>query len=272
MKKIFVFIILFLFLLLLWFSYNRYQTCCGSEDSNKITEQPVTKPVVQTEKTPEKKQDGSLLFNWKSDKAHENEFWGAKKAGILSGAADGKILEILGPYFKEEGKEMGVARAKAVFAKLTDKIDAKKVEFGAKLVEYYDGAKTTPFSGTHYAWLIRNDNITQIDSKTLIYFPTNSTKKISNANIINYLKDVANALKGNDKKVFLSGHSDSRGNDKLNKKLALGRANSIKNELIHLGVSADRISTISYGEEKPIASNDTKEGQQKNRRVELEIK
>ncbi|HIE45711.1 MAG TPA: OmpA family protein, partial [Flavobacteriaceae bacterium] len=53
---------------------------------------------------------------------------------------------------------------------------------------------------------------------------------------------------------------------------ALKRANSIKNELINLGVAPDRISTVSFGEEKPIATNNTKAGQQKNRRVELEIK
>jgi outer membrane protein OmpA-like peptidoglycan-associated protein len=275
MRKILAFITFLLFLLLLWYSYNKYQDCCN-KDKN-VTEQRKTAPVTKHENKTKKEQvkevkDGSLLFNWNSDIAHENEYWKTKKTNILSGIADGKILKILGPYFKEEGKEMGIKRAKAAYAKLSDKVNAKKVEFGSKLINYHDDAKIKPFSGTNYLWLIRNENITEIDNKALIYFPTNSTKKISNSNIINYLKNVVKSLKNNNKKVYLSGHSDSRGNANLNKKLALGRANSIKEELIHLGLSADKISTISYGEEKPIASNNTKEGQQKNRRVELEIK
>ena len=273
MKKILVFITLLLFLLLLWYSYNGYQDCCENNKGKieQTTATPITKQEKKTE-TPKINKDGSLLFNWGSDVAHENEFWETKKATILSGIADNKILKILGPYFEEEGKEMGIKRAKAAYSKLADKVNVKKVEFGSKLVTYYEGAKTKSFSGTDYHWLIRNDNITEIDNKALIYFPTNSTKKISNITIKNYLKDIVRSLKDNNKKVYLSGHSDNRGNAKLNKNLALGRANAIKAELIRLGLSADRISTISYGEEKPIASNNTKEGQQKNRRVELEIK
>ncbi len=279
MKKILAFITFLLFLLLLWYSYSQYLDCCDSNNtnSNVVEEQTTNATPIKNQLTKEKEEpvinkDGSLLFNWKSNIAHSNEFWNTKKDGILSGFADGKILRILGPYFKEEGKDMGIARAKSAFAKLGDKVNPKKVEFGAKLVDFYDDAKTKPFSGTDYSWLVRNDNITEVDNKALIYFPTNSTKKLSNANIINYLKNVAKSLKGNNKLVTLSGHTDNRGKASANKRLALGRAISIRNELIRLGVDSKRITTVSYGEEKPIASNKTKAGQQKNRRVELEIK
>lgn len=270
MKKILAVITFLLFLILLWYSYNQYQECCGDSNVIEKAKTPIVKVDEKKETTINK--DGSLLFNWKSDVAHSNEFWNTKKENIISGLADGKILKILGPYFKEEGKEMGIARAKSVFTKLEDKINPKKVEFGSRLVDFYEDAKTKPFAGTEYTWLVRNDNITEVDNKALIYFPSNSTKKLSNSNIINYLKDVAKSLKGNNKKIYLSGHSDSRGNAIKNKALALGRANSIKDELINLGVDKERITTVSFGEEKPIASNNTKAGQQKNRRVELEIK
>jgi len=272
MKKILAFITFLLFLLLLWYSYTQYHKCCGN--SNVIEKTKTSIPIVkkETKKEPIINKDGSLLFNWKSDIAHNNEYWNTKKETILSGFADGKILKILGPYFKEEGKDIGIARAKSAFAKLGNKINPKKVEFGSRLVNFYEDAKTKSFSGTEYSWLVRNDNITEVDNKALIYFPTNSTKKLSNSNIINYLKEVSKSLIGNNKKVYLSGHSDSRGNAAKNKTLALGRANSIKNELVRLGVDKNRISTVSFGEEKPIASNNTKAGQQKNRRVELEIK
>ncbi len=263
MKKILAIITLLLFFLLLWCTKDKYKECCeGNSTNNKVVKKV---PEIKVKK------DGPLVYKWNSGEAITNDLWNSKREEILSGKMDGKVLQISGPYFKEEGPEIGITRAKAAFAKLGIP-DFEKVEFGSKLIKFHEGAKTEHFSGTGFNWLIRNKNIQQIDSKTLIYFPTNSTKKISNANIINYLKDVAKSLQGNNKKIFLSGHSDSRGNAVKNKKLALGRSNSIKNELVRLGVPANRISAISYGEEKPIADNKTKIGQQKNRRVELEIK
>ena len=259
MKKILAIITLLLFLILLWCTKERYNECCGG-NNDVVTEQ---KPEVKVHK------DGPLVYDYKSGEAITNDLWNAKKANILSGMTDGKTLRVVGPYFEDEGKAMGITRAKAAFAKLGSNLDSKRVEFGSKLV---NGDNTKRFAGTDFNWLTRNENITEVDNKALIYFPTNSTKKLSNVNIINYLKDVAKSLKGNTKKVSLSGHTDSQGPATANKRLAQGRANSIKNELIRLGVAANRISAVSFGEEKPIETNDTAAGRQKNRRVELEIK
>ncbi len=267
MKKFLAIITFLLFLLLLWYSYSSYKECCGGSEANAITKK-VKEPAVIVKK----QKDGPLVYNWNSGEAITNDLWDAKRKEILAAMADGKILKITGPYFKEEGESMGITRAKSAFAKLNSTMDSKKVEYGAKLVNYYDSAKTNRFAGTDFDWLTRNDNITEVDNKALIYFPTNSTKKLSNVNIINYLKDVAKSLKGNNKRVALSGHTDNVGKAAPNKRLALGRAKSIANELIRLGVDSKRISTVSFGEEKPIATNETSAGRQKNRRVELEIK
>jgi len=275
MKRILAFIVFLLFLLLLWYSYNKYQNCCEGANKNNAIEQTHKaddSAKINAAASANAKKDGPLVYNWNSGEAITNDLWDAKRKEILAAMADGKILRITGPYFKEEGKKMGITRAKAAFAKLHSTMDAKKVEYASKLVNYYDGAKTNHFAGTDFDWLTRNNNITEVDNKALIYFPTNSTKKLSNVNIINYLKDVAKSLKGNNKQVALSGHTDNVGNDVSNKRLALGRANAIKNELVRLGVAANRISAVSFGEEKPIATNDTSAGRQKNRRVELEIK
>lgn len=263
MKKILAIIILLLFLLLLWWTKAGFDKCCNGNDV--VKEKTVEKAV-------EAVKDGPLVYDWNSNNAITNDLWPAKKASILSGMADGKILKIVGPYFSDEGKEMGIARAKSAYAKLADKIDASKVEYGAKLVDFYDDAKTKRFAHTDFNWVVRNENIQEVDNKALIYFPTNSTSKIENKNITSYLNDVASSLKGNKKTVLLTGHTDSRGNDAANKKLAQGRANSIKAYLVNKGVAANRISATSKGETSPIASNDTEDGRQKNRRVELEIK
>lgn len=266
MKKILAIITFLLFLLLLWYTKHCYDKCYDDDDTTKdvITDQ---KPVIKIKK------DGPLVYKWRSSQAITNDLWGNKKKNILNGNTDGKVLQISGPYFEDEGAAIGISRAKNAYAKLgSDTTKIKKVEFKSKLIKYYVDAVTKRFGGTDFSWLVRNENIIQIVGKTTIYFPTNSTKKISNSNIVNYLKDVANSLSSNDKKVYLSGHSDNRGSASKNKKLALARANSIKSELVRLGVDSNRISVISYGEEQPIEDNNTKKGQKANRRVELEIK
>ncbi|HIE44682.1 MAG TPA: hypothetical protein EYP87_00570 [Flavobacteriaceae bacterium] len=175
MKKILALITFLLFLLLLWYSYSKYQNCCG-DDTNKVEQ--VISPTPAVKESTVTKKEHPLVYNWNSGEAITNNLWDAKRKEILAGIADGKILKITGPYFKEEGKEMGVTRAKAAFVKLNSNIDSKRVEYASKLVDYYDGAKTNSFAGTDFNWLIRNDNITEVDNKALIYFPSNSTKKL----------------------------------------------------------------------------------------------
>lgn len=69
--------------------------------------------------------------------------------------------------------------------------------------------------------------------------------------------------------VRIVGHTDSSGSDAINNPLSKERADSVKDFLSDRGVPASRIETIGRGEREPIASNDTPEGQAKNRRVEI---
>lgn len=69
--------------------------------------------------------------------------------------------------------------------------------------------------------------------------------------------------------VEIAGHTDSDGSEKSNQKLSQGRADSVKDWLVRQGVDANRISTVGYGEDKPVGDNKTKEGKQKNRRIEF---
>lgn len=69
-------------------------------------------------------------------------------------------------------------------------------------------------------------------------------------------------------KVSLEGHTDSKGSEKYNQTLSEKRAAAVAKALHELGVDESRISTIGYGETKPVASNDTEEGRAKNRRVD----
>ena len=85
------------------------------------------------------------------------------------------------------------------------------------------------------------------------------------------LKNLAVVLKEADIKAFeIDGHTDSDASDEHNQVLSENRANSVKNFLAAQGLTAE-ISTNGYGESRPIATNDTPEGKQKNRRVEIII-
>ena len=85
------------------------------------------------------------------------------------------------------------------------------------------------------------------------------------------LKNLAIVLKEADIKVFeVDGHTDSDAGDKHNQVLSENRANAVKNFLASQDITAE-ITIKGYGESRPIASNDTPEGKQKNRRVEIII-
>jgi len=103
-----------------------------------------------------------------------------------------------------------------------------------------------------------------------VLFPTNSSylsEKAKDAllQFVDVVKDHPNA------KIQVDGHADATGEAEYNKWLSDKRANSVKEFLGSAGVSRSRISTHGYGLEKPIDTNKTKEGRQKNRRVEITI-
>lgn len=83
------------------------------------------------------------------------------------------------------------------------------------------------------------------------------------------LKRVATIIKAKGLKIEISGHTDSDGEEADNLSLSEKRAQSVKEFLIIEGVSAENITTVGYGESKPLLSNDSEEGKTKNRRVEI---
>ena len=86
------------------------------------------------------------------------------------------------------------------------------------------------------------------------------------------LDDLANKIRGINLEVVIAiGHTDSIGSDAYNQKLSVRRAESVKSYLVSKGVEPNRIYTEGKGEKQPIASNKSKDGRAKNRRVELEV-
>jgi len=79
----------------------------------------------------------------------------------------------------------------------------------------------------------------------------------------------ADYLKAKGARVQIEGHCDERGSDEYNLALGENRALTVKNYLVSLGVPAERMSVISYGEEIPLVMANTEEAWAQNRRVEF---
>jgi len=83
------------------------------------------------------------------------------------------------------------------------------------------------------------------------------------------LTEFAQKLKSDNKNVYLEiqGHTDSTGPASVNRKLGEDRAEAVRRFMNEQGVALNRMNTISYGPDSPVASNKTKEGRAQNRRV-----
>jgi len=86
------------------------------------------------------------------------------------------------------------------------------------------------------------------------------------------LDDLVSKVKGINLEVIIAvGHTDSTGTDAYNQKLSVSRAEAVKAYLVSKGIEKNRVYTEGKGEKQPVADNKTKEGQGKNRRVEIEV-
>ena len=86
------------------------------------------------------------------------------------------------------------------------------------------------------------------------------------------LDDLVGKVKGINLEVIIAvGHTDSKGTDAYNQKLSVKRSEAVKAYLLEKGIEKNRVYTEGKGEAQPVADNSTKEGQAKNRRVEIEV-
>lgn len=155
----------------------------------------------------------------------------------------------------------GKGKAKITFNGQTTEVDAKPLEKPGKLAKL---EMVPPVPSIE-----ANSLLIALDSEVL--FDVNKYDVRVHPEAEEVLKNLAIVLKEMDVKNFeIDGHTDSDGSDEYNQVLSEKRANSVKNFLVSQGVTAE-ITTKGYGESKPVASNDTAEGKQKNRRVEIII-
>jgi OOP family OmpA-OmpF porin len=134
--------------------------------------------------------------------------------------------------------------------------------------EDYDGDKDDDGCPDKYKLVVVTKK--KIELKQKVFFATARTRILPRS--YNLLNEVAKVLKDLPKlHVRVEGHTDSRGSARYNKRLSDGRAKSVRRFLIRKGVRGDRLTAFGYGEDRPVASNRTREGRAMNRRVEFVI-
>lgn len=103
-----------------------------------------------------------------------------------------------------------------------------------------------------------------------VNFEVNSTRLTASAKVI--LNQVADSLAAAPAmKVEIGGHTDSQGSDAFNMKLSERRAQAVKDYLVARGIDPSRLQSKGYGESQPVETNETAEGRELNRRVEMKV-
>lgn len=113
--------------------------------------------------------------------------------------------------------------------------------------------------------------VEELEDRVIINFPYAVTRRVDNEAIDDYLSRLAAYLKSSGGSVTISGHADFVSDSKTNYQYGLRRAYGIRDILVKKGVKKSQIKCKSYGESKPVATNDTARGRYKNRRVEIKV-
>ena len=106
-------------------------------------------------------------------------------------------------------------------------------------------------------------------AKTILFKTGKTDIKFESAEI---LGNIAGILKEYNRATFyIDGHTDSVGSDELNQKLSEGRSQAVVDWLVEHGIDNSRLTSRGFGESKPLMTNDTRDGRERNRRVEINL-
>lgn len=184
--------------------------------------------------------------------------WSNRTKGAIIGAGTGAAVGgVIGNQAGNTavGAIIGAAVGGAAGAYIGNYMDKQAAEMeadieGAKIERIGEGIKITFDSGLMF----------DVDKAALR--PQTQENLTNLAQILNKYADT---------NILLEGHTDATGSDEYNLELSRRRAQSVANYLSTQQVMATRFTIMGYGEAQPIATNDTPEGRQINRRVEVAI-
>lgn len=195
---------------------------------------------------------GILVFSWNCAS------WSKSKKGAVIGAGAGAVVGgVIGKAAGNTiiGAILGAAVGGVAGAYIGRYMDKQAEEIrrdleGAKVERVGEGIKITFDSGLLF----------DVDGSELRDVSRENLAKL--AGILNKYPDT---------NILIEGHTDSTGSDEYNLALSDRRAEAVSLYLTQTNVSSGRFSKTGYGEAQPIATNDTLEGRQQNRRVDIAI-
>ena len=224
--------------------------------------------------------DLPIYFKWDEAGAYKNDsLYPAYYESIMAEATDDNILEIVGMYYEDEPapegyENMGLARAAALRALFPD-IPDERIRLRARTINPDPKAENGYFAASEFKWLepekTEKESVEELADRVIIRFPYNSTTRIQNPQIDQYVEQLAERVKTTGEQITLTGHTSNEGQDDYNLKLGQARADVIRDLLLQKGVDAKLITVDSKGESQPVASNSTETGREENRRVELRL-
>jgi len=264
--------ILILLWLLLGVGYCFMANICASETikeasnteviANKITKE-IPCPTID-----------SYYSNWSSAEVMTDDEWPTYKSSLLDKMIKTSKVRITGLYSNKEinsssFENLGMARASDLASKIG--LEEDKYQLACDSLRNIKYSIDCKFPAAKIRLVTVSEKIKEFDDKTLIYFPVNSINKLADAEVETYLDQLAKRVKNSGEKIKLDGHADNSGTKEYNMELGIRRAAIIKDYLSSQNVDIEQITIESFGDTKPIESNDTESGKAANRRVELKV-
>ena len=175
--------------------------------------------------------------------------------GAAAGAVVGAILGNQGGN-NRTGAVVGAAAGAAIGAAIGHKMDKQQEE-----LKQIPGVEVTRPAENEIAVQLTNDILFDFNSYALRAESRDTLRELAN-----------NFRQYPDEQISVEGHTDNVGSDEYNQRLSEQRAGSVRDYLVDQGVPTERVGAVGYGKSRPKASNDTPEGRQLNRRVEIHIR
>jgi len=256
------------------------------------------------DKKPEEEGEYGLFFGYSNFKYKDEQAWYSfrlgtgedNKAYLESGNANGTILftrEVDNASFnssdytrigmeKKDGEIVFYLNGKEIYRNDATETSGGAITFYAlqkqlatlKDLKIYQMVEPTPEEIAEEEAIA--EVITEEEEEMILEAVSNlefdTGKSTIKSSSIGPLNKMAEMMVRNTKfKVLLKGHTDSKGSDAVNLTLSQSRVDKVKEYLTSKGIGGSRIVALGYGDKRPIATNETEEGRQKNRRVEFEI-
>lgn len=175
--------------------------------------------------------------------------------GAAAGAAAGAVIGNQSGN-PRQGAVIGAAAGAVVGGLIGRRMDQQQKE-----LEQIEGVEVTRTAEDELSVVLRNDVLFDVDSAGLRSASRSTLRDMSG--VFHRYADTT---------ISVEGHADSTGSGRHNQRLSEQRARSVRAYLIEQLVPASRIVARGYGESQPKASNNTPEGRQLNRRVEIHVK